>query len=122
MSLDRFSIALEALTNKTRLNADQRVAALKAMHDAGLLDSPPVHAVASARPREILTLVQAAANPSNKIRLARIIAEARRLGAEIQIDDCGKVDMVALDRDLRGKDVERRMSLKRNLAMMNLIP
>jgi hypothetical protein len=117
---DRFAVALEALT-KTRLNADQRVEALKAMHEAGLLDSPrAVHAAASAPARETVTLLQAASAPNNRIRLNRIMAECRRLGHELQIDDEGKVDMRALDRDLRGKDVARRVSIKANLHAMGL--
>jgi hypothetical protein len=120
--------AAAALRNVRSLHPDFHQPILHELDSAGLLDNErvgnggQVHAVASARPaRETITLLQAASIPSNKIRLSRIFAEARRLGHELSIGDDGKVDMRAFDRDTKGKDIARRLAIKDNLAAMNLI-
>jgi hypothetical protein len=102
--------------------------AIKELDGAGLLDNGvgnggTFHATAApALPeREIITAMQAmAANPDNGIRIKRVVAEAARLGYEIKLNE--KIDTFKMDEALKGKDVERRMTLKKNLAAMRLIP
>jgi hypothetical protein len=70
--------------------------------------------------RECLSPIQAInANAGNAIRVRRCVAEAKRLGFQIELDS--KIDPFKLDEALRGKDVERRMSLKRNLHAMGML-
>jgi hypothetical protein len=70
--------------------------------------------------RECLSPIQAInANADNAIRVRRCMAEAKRLGFEIKPNE--KIDLFKLDEALKGKDVERRISLKRNLHAMGML-
>ena len=120
--------AAAALKNVAMLHGDFHAPILDALSNQGLLDSAEggnggeIRAAATVMPeREVITCMQAmSANPNNGVRIKRVAAEAARLGYEIKFNE--KIDMFALDAALKGKPVEARMSLKRNLAAMNLIP
>jgi hypothetical protein len=117
--------AAAALYNVRMLHQDFHAPILHELDAAGLLDNQRVgnggQVRAAAVPaRECITAMQAmGANPDNGIRIKRVVAEAARLGYEIRLNE--KIDTFALDQALKGKDVEQRMRLKRNLAAMNLI-
>jgi hypothetical protein len=65
-----------------------------------------------------IQVIQASAD--NRIRLQRVTAEAARLGYEIKPN--AKINMFELDAALAGKDVGKRMALKKNLAFLRMIP
>jgi hypothetical protein len=128
----RTDSARAALRNVDKLHEVYHEPILRELDRQGLLDEPrgsgferTGNVRATAAPvlpeRECLTCIEViAANEDNAVRVRRVIAEAKRLGFEIRANQ--KIDIFKMDEALKGKDVERRMTLKKNLAAMRLIP
>ena len=125
--MSRFTDAFEALSKKTTLDIDQRVVALKALHEAGLLDSP-VHAAdaktfTETRRAAVLTMVQAAADPRNVEMLRIVRANARRLGIGELFEDGSKpIDMHALNKGLSKAPLADRWRFREMLYSLKLTP
>jgi hypothetical protein len=65
------------------------------------------------------TIAKLAANASNTSRLRMIKAQAGRLG--VSLDDDKPIDLVALDAQLKDKDLEARWQLKTAMRQIGLI-
>jgi hypothetical protein len=81
---------------------------LRADGHIGSEDDGAIHAVASKS--KIRTLQATAADPKNRTDIAVMKAHAHRLGVSIPEDQ--KIDIVAIEKQIAGKSIEDRMTLK----------
>jgi hypothetical protein len=79
-----------------------------------------VHAVARTTRYPVVTVMEAMTNPQNHILVKTAVAEAGRLGFDI--DENKPINVSALNAALQGKDPERRWRLKESLYKLHLIP
>lgn len=126
--------AARALKRVAHLHPSVHAEVLAELDRQGLFDAnsgPAVSATAAddafnfveARKRCVMTQMQAAQDPRNLALLRNIRGQARHLGVEDLLQDQTKpIDVVELDKRLRGKDTEARFRFKDMLYFCKLIP
>jgi hypothetical protein len=68
---------------------------------------------------DVQTLRAASEDPTNKMKIQHMLATARRL--KVSIDPTQPIDIVQLDKQLEGKNVQDRMELKSSLFDLRMI-
>jgi hypothetical protein len=102
-----------------KLEADGYVAETE-MHAVGSKESEgAMQQVSETGYVKLTTPIEAAADPRKAALLRSVVAQCRAL--QVSFDPEKQISMMDLDKQLAGKDVNKRLQLKQTMAMLGLI-